>query len=176
MQPLAIVFFASLAGFSSLPAAAQCLSLSSLQALGTEAVSQSTVPPTIVSQVLASTEWQYLGPVGNTKELSWNSVITNQEIPAVRLSLRPVLGRYDVVLKTADASCVRLLRQELSARKLKPKPITCPDCLGQRYALPAGATLSFYSNMKGAYPLVVVFHPAETPAADANKAATTRDP
>ena len=174
MKLVAVLFFALLAGASKQPAAGQCLALASLEQLGVEAVSPGSTPPAIVSQVLASTDWQYLGPVGNTKELTWNSTATSKATPTLRLSLRPLLGRYDVVLKTADASCVRQLRQELSARKLKPEPVTCPGCLGQRYRLPEGATLSFYSGMKGDYPLVVVFHPAETPAAA--KAAATQNP
>lgn len=167
------------------PVAAQCLELASLQALGVAATGQSTAPPAIVSQVLSSTEWRFLGPVGNTRELAWTSrsaetpLSTPTPTPTLRLSLRPVQGRYDVVLKTTDASCVRQLRQELTARRLKPQPITCPNCLGQRYLLPEGATVSFYSKMRGDYPLVVVLHPAETPAetpADANKTTATRNP
>ena len=165
------------------PVAAQCLELVSLQALGVAATGQSTAPPAIVSQVLSSTEWRFLGPVGNTRELAWTSrsaetplsTPTPTSTPTLRLSLRPVQGRYDVVLKTTDAGCVRQLRQELTARRLKPQPITCPNCLGQRYLLPEGATVSFYSKMRGDYPLVVVLHTAETPAG-ANKTTATRNP
>jgi hypothetical protein len=164
-----------LAGLGAQQAAAQCLPLASFSTLAVE--TGGATPPAIVDQILARSEWQYKGPVGNTKEIYWTSAAAEGETPEFRLSLRPVLQRYDVVLKTSVASCVKQLRNELTSRKLKPEPITCPDCEGQRFTLPEGGTVSFYSNMKGAYPLVVVIHPAETPASgDTSKTATTRNP
>ena len=155
--------------------AAQCLPLSSFIDLAVEA--GGATPPAVVSQVLANTQWQYNGPVGNTKELYWTSTAAAGETPEFRLSLRPVLQRYDVVLKTTVASCVKQLRNELTSRKLKPEPITCPNCEGQRFTLPDGNTISFYSNMKGTYPLVIVIHAAATAVTgDTSKAAATRNP
>lgn len=174
MQLLSILLFVLLAGFSGHSAAAQCLPLSSFVALGVEP--ESAAPPAVTTQLLAATEWKYNGAVGNTKEIFWTSMANGEETPAFRLSLRPVLQRYDVVLKTTQPACVKQLRSELNSRKIKPEPITCPGCEGQRYVLPEGGSVSFYSAMKGAYPLVVVFHPAETPAVGAAKAAATRNP
>lgn len=176
MRKIYTLFFVLLTACSIQQAAAQCLPLASFSIL-TEAPIGGNTPPAVASQVLAFSEWQFKGPVGNTKELYWTSAVAAGETPEFRLSLRPVLQRYDVVLKTTVNSCVKQLRSELTSRKIKPEPITCPDCEGQRFTLPEGGTVSFYSNMKGAYPLVVVIHPAETPAAsDASKAAATRNP
>ena len=166
------VLIGLLASFGSYRAAAQCLPLATLSALSVEPIGDT--PPAIVSQVLPGTEWQYRGLLSDTRELAWTSVTPKAATPTSRLSLRPTQQRYDVVLKTSVSGCVRQLRGELNARKIKPEPITCLNCEGQRYNLPEGGSVSFFSKMKGPYPLVVVLHPpAGTPAP---KADITRTP
>lgn len=139
---------------------AQCLPLSQLMTLGT---TPSPATFAAANGILSPTDWAFRGPISaSSKEVYWSFLPPDTPAgapAAVWLSLRPTLGQgCDAVLKTTRAECVRQLQDELKERKIKPEPVTCPQCVAQRYALPEapGAAATIYSGMKGPFPFVVV--------------------
>ncbi|GAA4041784.1 hypothetical protein GCM10022409_29750 [Hymenobacter glaciei] len=123
-----------------------------------------------------SFEWAYMASAPTAKEASWTYTPSGTSTPTARLVVRPQRPGQDVVLKTAQASCVRDLRSELKSRKLTPQPVTCPSCEAVRYQ-GADFDVTLYSMMKGEFPFVVVVHqvpPTMPPAA--NGATTTKNP
>lgn len=163
-------------------ARAQCVPLAQLLALGA-----TTAPPTAAAAtgVLPAADWLFRGQVsGSSKEIYWSFNTPGaapDAQPKVSLSLRPTPRQgCDVVLKTAHAECVRQLRGELKDRKIKPEPVTCPECEAQRYPLSEapGATATLYSGMKGPYPFVIVISglPPSINSGAARTAGTNRTP
>ena len=144
---------------------AQCVSLTDLLAIGAEPTA--LVSPKSVTDHLTF-EWAYVGPTATTKEASWTFTPEGTATATARMLVRPQRPGQDVLLKTAQASCVRDLRNELKSRKLTPQPVTCPSCEAVRYQAP-DFDVTIYSQMKGEFPFVVVVHqvPAGMPPAAA---------
>lgn len=145
---------------------AQCVVLSDLLAIGADPSAQ--VSGKVVTDHL-SPEWVYAAPTPTAREASWAWQPAGATAATARLLVRPQRPGQDVVLKTAQANCVRDLRSELKARKLASQPVTCPNCEAVRYQA-ADFEVTLYSQMKGEFPFVVVVHqvPAGmTPAAAA---------
>jgi hypothetical protein len=143
---------------------AQCVALSDLLAIGADPTAQ--VSGKVATDHL-SVEWVYVGATSTSKEASWTFTPAGASAPTARMVVRPQRPGQDVLLKTAQASCVRDLRAELKARKLTPQPVTCPSCEAVRYQAP-DFDVTLYSQMKGEFPFVVVVHqvpPGMPPAA-----------
>lgn len=148
---------------------AQCIVLTDLLAIGAEPVALTS--PKVVTRHLPS-EWTYEGSTATVREAGWTFVPEGATAPLARLQLRTQRPGQDVVLKTAQASCVRDLRGELKSRKLTAQPVTCPGCEAARYQGP-NFEVTIYSQMKGDFPFVIVVHqvpPGMPPAASGVKA------
>ena len=150
-------------------ARAQCVPLNDLLAIGADPGVQ-TSGKVVTDHV--SVEWAYVGATPTAKEAGWVFTPSGASAPTARLLVRPQRPGQDVVLKTAQASCLRDLRAELKARKLTAQPVTCPNCEAVRYQS-SNFDVTLYSQMKGEFPYVVVVHqvpvgmPPPAPAAAA---------
>ena len=145
---------------------AQCIVLSDLLAIGADPTAQSS-GKVVTDHV--SVNWAFIGATPTAKEAYWAFTPAGAAMPVARLLVRLQRPGQDVVLKTTQASCVRDLRSELKARKLAAQPVTCPNCEAVRYQA-TDFDVTLYSQMKGAFPFVVVVHqvpPGMPPAAAA---------
>ena len=161
--------------FAGAAARAQCVALADLLAIGAEPAALAS--PKIVTDHL-SFEWSYVGPTATAREPSWTFVPSGTSTAAALLVVRPQRPGQDVLLKSTQGSCVRDLTKELKSRKLKPQPVTCPNCEAVRYQA-SDFDVTLYSQMKGDFPFVVVVHqvPAGSPpAASTTKMAGSKNP
>ena len=143
---------------------AQCISLADLLVIGAEPAALTA--PKVVTDHL-TVEWTYVGPTAAVRETVWTFKPSGTAASIARLQMRVQRPGQDVVLKTAQANCVRDLRSELKSRKLTAQPVTCLNCEAVRYQGP-DFEATIYSQMKGEFPFVVVVHqvpPGMPPAA-----------
>lgn len=120
--------------------------------------------------------WVYRGRVGATGEVYWTSPgsLSQQdqeaELEAASwLSVRPSQApgeASDVLFKTRSARYFEPLRRELKRQKIEPLPVTCRECVAERFET-ASFTLTFYREMKGEYPFVAVLHQLPPPSRQA---------
>jgi len=159
----------------SVPSArAQCVDLNDLLAIGADPTAQ--ISGKVVTDHV-SFEWAFAGATPTAKEAFWTFTPSGAPAPTGRLQVRPQRPGQDVVLKTAQASCLRELRAELKDRKLNAQPVTCPNCEAVRYQA-ADFAVTLYSKMKGEFPFVVVVHqvPAGMPPAAAARTIGSKMP
>ena len=173
----ALLIFAGLtiaAALATPSAHAQCVGLNELLAIGADPTALASGK--VVSDHL-SFEWTYVAPTATAKEGLWAFMPSGSSTPTAQLVVRPQRPGQDVLLKTAQANCVRELRGELKSRKLTPQPVTCPSCEAVRYQGP-DYDVTLYSQMKGEFPFVVVVHqvPAAAPPAANAKATSLKTP
>lgn len=155
MRILTILLLLFLQGAVPATVRAQCLALADLLAIGAEPTALSA-PPVVTRHL--SFEWVYNGPSASSREVFWAFPTPGEgALPASRLLVRAQRPGQDVVLKTTQVACVRQLRSELKSRKLEAQPVTCPGCEAVRFKGP-DFEATFYSQMKGDYPYVVVVH------------------
>jgi hypothetical protein len=96
------------------------------------------------------------------EQLTWGWWPTpdQQVLPTALLSLRPVHGTLDVLLKFKQVGPFHQLQREMQRRHQEPRAVTCISCQGERYTLP-DYTLSFYQGKPEPFPFIVVLHLSE---------------
>lgn len=157
---------------------AQSLSLDKLLTLAHFSVN---LTPAQSSQVYLP-EWTFSPslPTSQTPEerLTWGwwPSPDQQELPTTLLSLRPVHGTLDVLLKFKHAGPFHQLQREMQRLHQEPLAVTCINCQGERYTLP-DYTLSFYQGKPEPFPYIVVLHLSEpAPSRPASPAAASTNP
>jgi len=94
----------------------------------------------------------------------------DEKSPADALPTRLELRRVnqeptaDVVLKTSRRACLTELRAALRRAGLKPEPVTCPQCVAERFSTPTYSVTLYqqpdnFAAGKAPYPYLVVVHP-----------------
>lgn len=158
MNTLAIAATAISLWAGSGAAQAQCFELPQLLSIGTAKMSVSK-PEQI--PLLPATEWQLKPAASPTQEVVFTSLVNGSDgKPQAQVLLRPLPGQLnpDVLLKSNQAACMRQVRASLKSLGLKPVPVTCPSCEGQRYQ-GTDFVATLYSGLKGDYPFMLVMHP-----------------
>lgn len=162
------------------PAArAQCLPLRVLTAAGANA----GFAHDSLDAYLPAGEWaRHQSLPGASEELSWShagaatqpgtgALLLDDAVVSLRRSNQQ--RAYDVVLKTVHKSCFNQVRAELRRRGLKPEPVNCVGCLGERFVGPL-CTVTLYDHKPGfdkgssPYPYVVVVRSTAAPAGPGN--------
>ena len=137
---------------------AQCLSLDQLVSIS--AAPTALAKPEDLAE-LPITDWSFKGVIPRSHDVYWAGLQPIGGVQASTITLRTQQNNFDVVLKTAQANCVRQVRSALRALRLAPVNVTCPNgCEAQRYDGP-DYQATIYSKMKGDYPFVVVLHPLQ---------------
>jgi len=151
-------------------APAQSIPLEQLLKLG---ALPSGLPLKKMTAALFPPGWTYQGLVEHTQETYWTANDTEYEFDneteaaTAWVSLRPMpSGTVDVLFKTVSAKSFDPIRRDLKHRKLPATPVTCLECVGERYEA-STYTVTLYSGKKGPYPYIVVLHQTSTPAAAA---------
>lgn len=158
MNTLAIAATAFSLWAGSGVARAQCFELPQLLSISTAKMSVSK-PERI--PLLPATEWKLQAAASSTQEIVFTSFLTGADgKPQAQVLLRPLPGQLnpDVLLKTNQLACIRQVRASLKGLGLKPVPVTCPSCEGQRYQS-NDFVATLYSGLKGDYPFMLVMHP-----------------
>ena len=171
--PLRLFCLLLLAGLCrSMAAYSQCLTLQAL----TQNLQEGRLTPTTLTASLPEGEWEMHQPASGP--VYWSPKAPDPDLAAhpkaeTRVELRRSnqQAQYDVLYKTLHKDCINDLRSELRRVKLKPEPVTCLQCEGERYTASA-YTITIYNQQenfnqgKAPYPFVLVVHPlapGETP-------------
>lgn len=105
----------------------------------------------------------------------WPPSDSPNHLPGAILSLRPVRGGYDVVVRLRRSTLYSQVHREAERAHLAAEVVTCLGCQGERFAAPA-YTLALYQGKPEPYPFVLVIHPLppSTPAQHPQNSLSTK--